>query len=71
MAEKIDKLKGSHVSKKKIVEDIKTAEKRSAPEKRMSKIVDEKHEEPEPIIVNEAEAAVNVKKSKKGRVSYI
>ena len=71
VAEKIDKLKGSHVSKKKIVEDIKTAEKRSAPEKRMSKIVDEKHEEPEPIIVNEAEAAVNVKKSKKGRVSYI
>lgn len=71
VAEKIDKLKGSHASKKKIKEDIKLVEKRAAPEKIASKIIDEKHEEPEPIIVKDAEAAASAKKSKKGKVSYI
>ena len=71
VAEKIDKLKGSHASKKKIKEDIKLVEKRKAPEKIASKIIDEEPEEPEPIIVKDAEAAASAKKSKKGKVSYI
>lgn len=71
VAEKIDKLKGGHASKKKIKEDIKPVEKRAAPEKIASKIIDEKHEEPEPIVVKDAEAAASPKKSKKGKVSYI
>jgi tetratricopeptide (TPR) repeat protein len=71
VAEKIDKLKGSQVSKKKIAEDIKPVEKRAATEKIVSKIIDEKPEEPEPIVVKDVEAAASAKKSKKGKVSYI
>lgn len=71
VAEKIDKLKGSHVSKKKIKEDIKPVEKMAAPEKIASKIIDEKHEEPEPIVIADVETAASPKKSKKGKVSYI
>ncbi|MBI5180478.1 MAG: tetratricopeptide repeat protein [Nitrospirae bacterium] len=71
VAEKIDKLKGSQASKKKIMEDIKPVEKRAATEKIVSKIIDEKPEEPEPIVVKDVEAAASAKKNKKGKVSYI
>ncbi|MBI5043920.1 MAG: tetratricopeptide repeat protein [Nitrospirae bacterium] len=70
VAEKIDKLKGGVAPKKK-AEDIKPTEKKVTHEKRMSKIIDEKTEEPEPIVVKEVGAAASAKKSKKGKVSYI